>query len=378
MLASLAIAAVFAAVQAPTFTDPPRARAVRVAAAPQSTATSTKRQWRNAVPLDQFTQRDPEEGARATGGRKSASWHTDDALYVAFRAFDATTSGIVAPRATRWRRCSRRVGVMIDSWHDRRSAFEFMVTHSDAADTYWYDDSHETRSWDATWESGPGGLRGWTAELKIPFSQLRFASVPSLRFGFNAWRRISRKNEIVRSGARRRRTTVGWSRASGSSRASRRRRGSADRGLAVRGRTRVRDAAEAGTVSARGASGERSPAQTLRSGWPRGSPSSRRSIRTSGRSRPIRDGEPLRLRNLPHGAASVLRRGVGRLQVRNGAQLQCDRAALLQPGIGRAPQGTPPRTWAATCASRAKRPSSAQRSCGANDIRMASRASWLP
>ena len=175
-------------------------RSVRAAAAPRIDGRLDDAAWREAAPLDRFTQRDPDEGAPATERTEVRVVHTDDAIYVAFRAFDSAPSGIVAPLARRDAPLQTdRVGVMIDSWHDRRSAFEFMVTPAGVqSDTYWYDDGQRDPSWDATWESAARrDSAGWTAELRIPFSQLRFAAAPSIRFGFNAWRRITRKNEIA-------------------------------------------------------------------------------------------------------------------------------------------------------------------------------------
>ena len=200
MLASLLLAVVLAAPASQGLPDSTRLRSTRAAAAPRIDGELDDAAWRDAVPLDRFTQRDPDEGAPATERTEVRVVHTDDAIHVAIRAFDATPSGIVAPLARRDAPLqSDRVGVMIDSWHDRRTAFEFMVTPAGVqSDTYWYDDSQRDPSWDATWESATRrDSAGWTAEIRIPFSQLRFAAAPSVRFGFNVWRRVSRKNEIA-------------------------------------------------------------------------------------------------------------------------------------------------------------------------------------
>jgi hypothetical protein len=41
-------------------------------------------------------------------------------------------------------------------------------------DRYWYSDTSNDDSWDAVWDvSVSRDARGWTAEFRIPFSQLR-------------------------------------------------------------------------------------------------------------------------------------------------------------------------------------------------------------
>jgi hypothetical protein len=68
--------------------------------------------------------------------------------------------------------------VIIDSYHDRRTGFHFAVnpagTRRDgmfADDTEWQEDG----SWDAVWDvATTRDARGWTAEFRIPLTQLRF------------------------------------------------------------------------------------------------------------------------------------------------------------------------------------------------------------
>jgi hypothetical protein len=200
MVGSLVVALVVVAVQDPPAPAPPPARAVRAAAPPRLDGRLDDAAWRDAPVLDRFIQRDPDEGAPATERTEVRIVYTDDALYVAVRAHETDPRDVVAPLGRRDAPLqSDRVGIMIDSWHDRRSAFEFMVTPAGVqSDTYWYDDGQRDATWDATWESAARrDSSGWSAELRIPFSQLRYTASPSITFGFNAWRRVSRKNEIA-------------------------------------------------------------------------------------------------------------------------------------------------------------------------------------
>ena len=88
--------------------------------------------------------------------------------------------------------------LFIDSFHDRRQAFEFAINPSGARrDVFIYNDGRgRDDSWDPVydWATKIDSL-GWTVEMRIPFSQLRFSSSDSLTFGLRVRRSINRNNE---------------------------------------------------------------------------------------------------------------------------------------------------------------------------------------
>ena len=53
-------------------------------------------------------------------------------------------------------------------------------------DRYWYNDNNRDDSWDAVWDVKvvARSADGWTAEFRIPFSQLRFNPAQTSTFGF--------------------------------------------------------------------------------------------------------------------------------------------------------------------------------------------------
>src|SRR3990172_12850473 len=89
------------------------------------------------------------------------------------------------------------LAIGIDSYRDRRTAFAFFVNPAGVKrDSYLFDDSNEDYSWDAVWEVATSrDAEGWTAEFRIPFSQLRFPKRDEHQFGFNVYRVIARLNE---------------------------------------------------------------------------------------------------------------------------------------------------------------------------------------
>ncbi len=154
--------------------------------------------WQAAPAITDLTQREPHEGQPATERTEARVVYTDNALYVAIRAFDSHPDRIVAHLTRRDQDSpSDWVGIAIDSYHDRRTAFVFLVNPAGVKrDLYLYDDNNSDDSWDDVWEVATSrDAQGWTAEFRIPFSQLRFPATPEHEFGFQVYRKIARLNE---------------------------------------------------------------------------------------------------------------------------------------------------------------------------------------
>jgi hypothetical protein len=179
----------------------------RVIATPVSSATAirldgelTEDVWRTAPLINGFKQREPNDGADATYDTEARVAYDATALYVAVLALDPEPARIVGIRTRRDERSpSDWISVMVDSFHDRRSAFEFAVNPAGVKqDTYWFNDGNQDQGWDAVWDVAVSrGPRGWRAEFRIPFSQLRFHPSPSATFGFAVSRKIGRLNETT-------------------------------------------------------------------------------------------------------------------------------------------------------------------------------------
>jgi len=88
---------------------------------------------------------------------------------------------------------------MIDSYNDKRTGFEFAVNPDGVMrDFSMYDDTNEDDSWNGVWEvKSLVDSLGWTAEFRIPLSQLRYSDATSHTFGFGVWRDIERYKERV-------------------------------------------------------------------------------------------------------------------------------------------------------------------------------------
>jgi hypothetical protein len=133
--------------------------------------------WAEAKPFTRFMQARPDPGNEARMRTEVRVLYDDRALYVGIRLFDPTPHGILAPFVRRDdETTSDWAFVEIDSRHDRRTAFDFGLNPRGVqVDGMWMADINYDPTWDAVWE---GAARvdadGWTAEFRIPFSQLPY------------------------------------------------------------------------------------------------------------------------------------------------------------------------------------------------------------
>src|SRR5207302_494618 len=125
----------------------------------------------------------------------------DDRNFYAFiRAFDPHPDSILKILARRDVRApTDQLKIVIDSYHDRRTGYEFAVNPAGVKRDYAiYNDNNEDDAWDGVWEvAATVDSLGWTAEFRIPLSQLRYAHADTNTFGFAVWRDIQRYTERV-------------------------------------------------------------------------------------------------------------------------------------------------------------------------------------
>ncbi|HTY37391.1 MAG TPA: DUF5916 domain-containing protein, partial [Bacteroidota bacterium] len=148
--------------------------------------------------LVNFTQRLPNEGSAPS--QRTEVWlaYDDDALYVAARMYDTAPDSIIQILGRRDADVTADWFTFdIDPYHDRRSGFFFALSAAGTLrDGTLYNDDWNDNSWDGVWE---GRTRidqmGWTAEMRIPFSQLRFHHAEKYLWAVNFSRMVGRANE---------------------------------------------------------------------------------------------------------------------------------------------------------------------------------------
>jgi hypothetical protein len=112
--------------------------------------------WRRALPASGFVQREPDEGAPTSHPTEVRVAFDTSSLYVAVRSVDPEPGALVGMLTRRDEYSpSDRVAVLIDSFGDRRTAYEFGVNVSGVKyDRYWFNDTNNDQGWDAVWDVG--------------------------------------------------------------------------------------------------------------------------------------------------------------------------------------------------------------------------------
>ncbi len=145
-----------------------------------------------------FTQFEPNSGAKSTQKTSFKVLYDKENIYVAIRCYDDE------PNLIDKRLCRRDsyegdiCGVLFDSYNDNRTAFYFAVNAGGVKNDIFYsnDGNNQDMTWNPIWYVETAtDKKGWTAEMKIPFSQLRF-NPNTQNWGLNIIREIHRYKEI--------------------------------------------------------------------------------------------------------------------------------------------------------------------------------------
>ena len=143
-----------------------------------------------------FTQVDPQEGRPASQRTEVRVLYDDMYLYVGARLFDAAPVTARLGRRDMDLGDSDWFGVMLDSYHDRRTAFGFDVNPRGVRRDEVKIINADGNSWDPVWDVATSiDSAGWSAEYRIPFSQLRFSGAPEQLWGVQFERVIGRRHD---------------------------------------------------------------------------------------------------------------------------------------------------------------------------------------
>jgi Domain of unknown function (DUF5916)/Carbohydrate family 9 binding domain-like len=176
------------------------AQAVATAEPPVLDGRDTDPVWRTASPITGFREARPTEDADPKVQTEARVAYDPHNLYIFVRAFDPHPDSIVRLLSRRdIQTNSDQINILIDSYHDRRTGYEFVVNPAGVKVDYAiYNDGNEDDAWDAVWDVATQvDSLGWTAEFRIPFSQLRFANSENVTFGFSIWRQVQRHTSQI-------------------------------------------------------------------------------------------------------------------------------------------------------------------------------------
>ncbi len=155
--------------------------------------------WTEGSWIDDFTQHEPYNGNKASQRTEFKILYDDDNIYAAFKVFDTSPDSIVSRLSRRDNTDGDLVGIIFDSFHDLRTGFMFSVTVSGVKydQIFTNDGDGEDSSWDPNWwVKTTVNDQGWVAEMRIPFSQVRFEKNSGDIWGLQVVRMLYRKDEI--------------------------------------------------------------------------------------------------------------------------------------------------------------------------------------
>ncbi len=156
--------------------------------------------WQLAPSDDRFTQRRPNDGTAPSVRTTVQVAYDSDNLYFGIQAYDPNPGKISARLARRDSLVdSDNIEIFLDSRHDHDNGYWFRINAAGVlADAQIHDNSRLNLQWNAVWR-GAAHIHetGWSAEMSIPLSVLRFSKGNNPLFGLNLKRTIRRSGEVV-------------------------------------------------------------------------------------------------------------------------------------------------------------------------------------
>jgi hypothetical protein len=167
--------------------------------------------WEGAAAIDRFWQIQPSSGQPASQRTEVFVGFTDKALYIGVIAHDDQPLAIISTDSRRDSSLDNTDSfrVLIDGLLDRQNGYVFGTNPAGIE----FDGQVAREGQNQSISGGEGGLNtnwdtpwtvksaisdvGWSAEMEIPFTSLRFGSGEEQTWGFNFERRIRRNNEVA-------------------------------------------------------------------------------------------------------------------------------------------------------------------------------------
>lgn len=156
--------------------------------------------WQTAAIASGFVQREPFNGRPASLDTKVKLLYDDKAIYVGAHIIDPHPDSL-------WKELKSRdilgmadyFGLILDPYNDGLNGMAFFVSVRNVQVDFKIDaQDYQDYSWDAVWKSATAiDDDGWTVEMMIPYSALRFPKKEIQEWGINFQRNIQRKREIT-------------------------------------------------------------------------------------------------------------------------------------------------------------------------------------
>ncbi|HUE97220.1 MAG TPA: DUF5916 domain-containing protein, partial [Longimicrobiaceae bacterium] len=176
----------------------PRASAVRADQPISIDGRLTEAVWASAPAITGFTQLDPVEGAPGTQRTEVRIAYDDNAIYIGAMLHDTGEIRTQLARRDGSMSESDVFEVVFDSYHDHQTAYRFATNPSGMKRDALVIGNGSDSSWDPVWDvATQQSAEGWSVEMRIPFSQLRFSREAEQTWGLQVERTIRRNQESM-------------------------------------------------------------------------------------------------------------------------------------------------------------------------------------
>jgi hypothetical protein len=171
-------------------------KALRVTTPPKIDGLLDDEIWKNAEVTSDFIQNTPVEGAKPTQRTEVRIIYDDYAIYVGAMMYDTAPDSILHELGSRDDNGlnAENFRFVIDPYNTRQDAYIFGIFSSGVQ----FDGRFSDETYNGVWQSAVKITdKGWSAELKIPYSAIRFPNSKEQKWGLELTRNIKRKNEFV-------------------------------------------------------------------------------------------------------------------------------------------------------------------------------------
>ncbi len=172
--------------------------ATRITTPPKINGKLDESIWKTLPLATGFIQHAPYAGKPCSFHTEVRMGYDNTALYIGAMMEDPSPDSILTGLGKRddWDVNSDIFAITVDPFNDGLSAFEFWVSASGVQIDKFLSNSGGGFKWDAVWESATQVTdKGWTAEIRIPFSAIRFPKKDVQTWGIILWRNIRRYDE---------------------------------------------------------------------------------------------------------------------------------------------------------------------------------------
>ena len=151
--------------------------------------------WQNANIATDFIEFEPNPGIPAEQKTELKLVYDNEAIYVGVMMYDNEPVNQQLSERDRLNNADF-IGVVFDTYQDEQNGFEFVVSAAGVQFDAKFGPNGEDDNWDAVWSSDVSIVsEGWIAEMKIPYSAIRFGSDAQQTWGVNFFRRVGNSRQ---------------------------------------------------------------------------------------------------------------------------------------------------------------------------------------